>query len=334
MRSPCFTIPLLLASAALISTVRRIEAQLLPTLDTRSDGHFNCHLSLSDASGQSNKYDLTLLPSPIQIVSETATPPSTTLTEIALSLCHPLPDHLSDRRRRSSAENHCGPDTRVCTKVSNVLDGNLRVTNILSSAGSVGRAAEVEWSAQLGHELSIGSGKDVERSVMLSLAGQMYAGVKQHTHIEFFCDPDAEPESKPTLKSLDVQAGNLSLAWHTPFACAHRPLPDPLPTPPDEDKGPQAPSDRDPASDEETKAGWGWLTWIVVLALLGAVGWLAVGTWHNYNQYGVVRLPGAATDLAREAPYLVKEFARHVAATLSNLGLGNRNSGRGGYEPV
>jgi len=97
--------------------------------------------------------------------------------------------------------------------------------------------------------------------------------------------------------------GVLRVQWQTKYAC--------------EDYASTAPSPR--------SSGWGFFTWMIIILFLGIAGYVIMGSWVNYNQYGARGfdlVPHA--DTIRDIPYIMKDMFRRVQTSGS----------RGGYSAV
>jgi hypothetical protein len=112
-------------------------ALLAPSAYARA---FDCELAPPHVSAA---YSLPAVP--FSLLTETATPPSTTQLHIRGSLCALLRD--------AGGHEECGPETLICTRVVSVLDGVEHTTQLVQNA-----ARDHDWQVHEGDGQSTAPG--------------------------------------------------------------------------------------------------------------------------------------------------------------------------------
>lgn len=152
--------------------------------------------------------------------------------------------------------------------------------------------------------------RDSDKKVLglnVTLHGGEYANAKQSAIVEFLCDDKEDGNSEDALKVVSYDQSTLVLEWKTKHAC-------------------EGAMDKTPG---DSKGGWGFFTWFIVIVFLAVAAYLIFGSWLNYNKYGARGwdlLPHS--DTLRDLPYLIKDFLRRAVNTFQGSG------GRGGYSAI
>lgn len=149
----------------------------------------------------------------------------------------------------------------------------------------------------------------------VTLKGSPWASTDNlHGVIDFVC-PNGPEKEEVTFESWDLSS--LKLKWVTKYACE-----DAASIPKDGDKKPKD-------SSPDTKASWGFFTWVFIMFVLGFAGYVIASSWINYNRYGlsgVDILPHS--DFLRDIPFLINDLIKKISGTFSG------SSNRGGYSAV
>lgn len=337
---PAAALSLLLAAASPVSGIVATAAAAAP--------EFKC----SELLVGDHKFDFSALAGPHTVVTTEFAPPSYYNRTYTVDLCGPL-----KRKGEVKKEYACPEGTRVCaikhkwdpeTKKSAVVEEVIPIAGDLEEHGGKAFSWEAERVVAAAPE-----DEDNKTNVRLTLKGGRFEHRAQEAVIELRCSKtmkggekewESEDEyEKPKAKreeekkkegekegedgtpekqlakegaalvwngykrSADGEKDTLYLTWHTEHACLK-------------------------AADEKPSAGsagWGFFTWLIVLAFLIIASYLIFGSWLNYNRYGARGwdlLPHG--DTLRDIPYLLKDWTRRVLNTVQSSG------SRGGYSAV
>jgi hypothetical protein len=263
-------------------------------------------------------------------------------TTYSLNICGPL------AVKGGNKEDKCRQGTRVCgiTELTNKNTDKTRIQKVVNIAGNyetnAGGRLDPRWS--LLQDSDSHADRDKE-GLRLEMHGGKHPfkgkGKPQMAIIEFICDKsrtgledggpyqmnngtppaakrddfdddddDDDDDSDRSLRFVSYGPQKkgmvLRLEWRTKWACVGM------------------------ADDAEAGSNhWGFFTWFLIIVFLSAAAYLIFGSWLNYNRYGARGwdlVPHG--DTIRDIPYLLKDWARGIAAALSGPG------SRGGYTAV
>ncbi|MCJ1309326.1 hypothetical protein MMC25_002985 [Agyrium rufum] len=297
---------------------------------------FTSAISCDHIRVDGTKFNLDPLAGPHSVLASTAHYPRVINSNFTIDLCQPL-------KPKEMGENRCKVGTYVCGVQTEGDDK--RVEGIIPIAGQYtgGSDMDVQYT-RLKTSKSVKNG-DLE-GVTILMSGAKYDGRPQEAQIEMHCwtgDKDTErmgrrkeggddeenggdEKEKPLPEpewAEDGKGGRLRyisygplesngakdlllVQWQTKYACENR--------------------EEDP---NEKPKGWGFFTWIFVIAFLAVASYLIFGSWLNYNRYGARGwdlLPHG--DTIRDVPYILQDWGRKVADTVQGGGA------RGGYSAV
>ncbi|KDN53223.1 hypothetical protein K437DRAFT_253238 [Tilletiaria anomala UBC 951] len=273
--------------------------------------HFTC----KDIKVNNKHYDLSHISFPISISSTKATPPTKTEERLALDLCKPLNYH-----ERSPANDQCPKGSWACLLVVNSKQGESdRITQVIpliTPEKEGGEQTAIRWDTDEGNTVEEGE------QWQLRLHGATYADKKQKTLINFKCDHKAPKSANPVWEHYDARDGELKLDWSTPYACASNDNGN-------GDDGNDAGRGNGDASQPRTDGGWGFFSWFFFLLFLTFGTYFALGTYRNYQQFGIIEIPHK--EFWRESPFLLQDVAKQALRGLSG---GFRGSSRGDYEAL
>jgi len=287
-------------------------------------------------------WDLAALSGVHNVYHSVLQPPSLANWTFSIDLCGTIPfdkDISSDRQ--------CPHGTKVCG-----------IKTIHDASNDTAEPEMDQWVAIAGHyDMSSGNSLEVKptrlkstgnrEGLVLELTGgkdpfkkqKGVTQIKQKAIVELLCnkeksgwEPAEEPKSKMIRRDDEEDApeddppeenvgsaltfhsygdeivrdeiwGTLRLQWETKYAC----------------------EDAESNSPPSTSGGWGFFTWIIIILFLGIAGYVIMGSWVNYTQYGARGfdlVPHA--DTIRDIPYIMKDMFRKAQS----------GGSRGGYSAV
>ncbi|KAI4731650.1 hypothetical protein E4T49_00414 [Aureobasidium sp. EXF-10728] len=307
------------------------------------------HFDLSELAG----------PRAVHLIEEN--PPSLSNTTFTVDICNPL-----KRTKNVPKDNECQTGTYVCgiEYDYNLADNSSTIRRVMpiagQYAGSHGRFLDPEWTRLKNSASHDDANKE---GLRVELHGGRYPfeksdGRQQKAIIEFQCDrnrtglegsehdtrdkldeeqeaervviraesddkkDDKKDEEKPvedaSLKLIsyrsegegDAEFDVLRLQWKTKYAC-------------------EGMTEHKPTSGNNSSKHWGFFTWFLIIAFLGAAAYLIFGTWLNSSKYGSQGFDSVPhADFWRDLPYTVKDWGRSI------VGMVQGRTSRGGYSAV
>ncbi|KAA8916548.1 hypothetical protein TRICI_001302 [Trichomonascus ciferrii] len=274
---------------------------------------FNC---VTDIDGV--EYDLRALDG-IHLVSERQeTPPSTTNSTWYINPCGRLDESKIPK------EEQCPAGTQICGVKRVHLEKVDMITEVIPVCGDLN-------GNQGGAKVS--KLKDDKEGLQVEMLGGQWGGNKDlGAKIDFICDKNEK--SKDNIKFVGWDGKQLSLEWKTDVACKRdnkdkdgdKGKDGDKKKEPEKDKKPEDDKDDDKKSD--SGSSWGFFTWLFVLIVLAAAGYVIASAWINYNRYGLTGMDMLPqSDTVRDLPFLIRDFTRKIINTFAG---GNR----GGYSAV
>ena len=130
--------------------------------------------------------------------------------------------------------------------------------------------------------------------------------------VEFICSKDREEG----VIFEDWNLHTLKLQFNTKLVCR------------DAKNGPS--NGDSPPPHKDNGGSWGLFTWLIVLFIIGFLGYLVFSVWVNYNRYGQIGLDSTPFgDLINEIPFVLRDLANKVSGLFSGS-----SSNRGDYTSV
>lgn len=223
-----------------------------------------------------------------------ATPPSTTISNVTMDLCKPLP-----QLKQVDKEDQCPYPTNACMTVTSRRGKQDQIVQVVPVAGT-GEGLRL---------LDTASNPDETLDVELQFQGRVWAEREQTMYLRVLCGAYSQLE----INAYDPDAGELQLQWNTPQACFN--------------------ARRKPAQ-KQSRSGHFSLWWFMIFVALMYLGVGMWYNHHQYGATGWDLLPHRDMwrELPYVASDFWRHVSRTWQGSTS-VG-GNMATGRYGYEPV
>lgn len=294
-----------------------VAASILGT----SSASFNCVVDKDGAH-----YDLSALAGYHTVKSSFKTPPTESIFTWHINPCGAL-----DESKIKNKDERCPEGTQICGVEKISFDGDDdKLAGVIPVCGDLdGNQGQVKTSKR-----ESGDGLTVQ------LSGGKWGDHKDlKATVEFVCTDDSG-DGVLEFESWDEQ--ELRLRWESKHACKRSgggKDDDDKDKDGDKDGNKDKDGDKDDDKDKNKdgdkdskppreESGWGFFTWLFIIAVIVFGAYVVFTAYVNYNRYGMTGVDVLPhSDTVRDLPFLIRDFINKIINTFAG-------GSRGGYSAV